>query len=258
MNTEIKDNQGALEETASRKTSQYLMPAQLTGALAGSGEYDIYPFCSVGDGKILNGPVSLGKWIAEQKTVMIDGYAGVFYDTIREDLNTLLVADGLTVNWIKTGDFFKNLRELEELVAPFLGDYESVWGTKCTLTLADIFEMDELAGHLPDEQFDINIIIGPGAALAKWDAAILYIDLPKNELQFRMRAGSVTNLGATETAEPFQMYKRFYFVDWVLLNNHKKAILDKITAFADGQWPDTINWMLKSDLSVALNQISRK
>ncbi len=81
--------------------------------------------------------------------------------------------------------------------------------------------------------------------------------MPKNELQFRMRAGSVTNLGAAEIAEPFQMYKRFYFVDWVLLNNHKKALLDKISIVADGQWPNTLNWIFKTDLANGLNTISR-
>jgi mannose-6-phosphate isomerase class I len=113
-----------------------------------------------------------------------------------------------------------------------------------------------LSGGVPDATAEINIIIGTGAALANWDAAILYIDLPKNELQFRMRAGSINNLGADGLQEPFKMYKRSYFVDWVLLNKHKKAILSKIDTIADGQWPDTINWMYASDLATGLDRIS--
>jgi hypothetical protein len=53
------------------------------------------------------------------------------------------------------------------------------------------------------------------------------------------------------------MYKRYYFVDWVLLNQHKKALLDRIAIVADGQWPMTINWMYKSDLAEGLNTMSR-
>lgn len=71
-----------------------------------------------------------------------------------------------------------------------------------------------------------------------------------------MRAGSVNNLGSDSLNEPVQMYKRTYFVDWVLLNKHKKQILDQIEVIADGQWPDDINWMLKTDLSAGLNRIS--
>ncbi|MBD1362689.1 class I mannose-6-phosphate isomerase [Mucilaginibacter sp. ZT4R22] len=257
MNTEIKnDQQIELEENDLRKTSQYLMPAKLDGSFTGLGEYDVYPFCSLGNGKIISGYKSLAAWITQQKTVVIDGYAGVFFDKVKDELDRLFAKEGLLVNWVKTADFLKDTEEVQQLVAPFLGEYESVWGTKCALELTDLFKA-ELTAQLPDESAAINIIIGPGAALANWDAAIIYIDLPKNELQFRMRAGSVTNLGAAKIAEPFQMYKRFYFVDWVLLNNHKKAILDKITVVADGQWPNTINWMFKTDLTDGLNTISR-
>jgi mannose-6-phosphate isomerase class I len=258
MNSEIKiDERIELENAALRKTSQYLMPAKLDGSFTGKGEYDVYPFCRIGDGKIFSGYASLVSWIVEQKTVVIDGYAGVFFDKIKEELDQQLEKEGLSTKWVKTETFLKDQQEIQQLVAPFLGEYESVWGTRCTLELADLFKKDELTAQQPHESAAINIIIGPGAALVNWDAPIIYIDLPKNELQFRMRAGAVTNLGASEIAEPFQMYKRFYFVDWVLLNNHKKAILDRIAIVADGQWPSTINWMLKKDLEDGLNKISR-
>jgi mannose-6-phosphate isomerase class I len=258
MNKEIKDARRIeLADSDLRKTSQYLMPSKLDGALVDKGEYDIYPFCSLGNGKIFSGYASMAHWVAEQKTVVIDGYEGVFFSKIQEELNALLVAEGLSTNWVNTLDFLKEPAEVQELVAPFLGEYESVWGTRCTLNLKDLFKAEALEAQLPDELADINIIIGPGAALANWDAAVLYIDLPKNELQFRMRAGTVLNLGAAKINKPFQMYKRFYFVDWVLLNNHKKAILNKLTAVADGQWLDTINWMFKSDLAEGLNKLSQ-
>jgi mannose-6-phosphate isomerase class I len=42
----------------------------------------------------------------------------------------------------------------------------------------------------------------------------------------------------------------------VLLNQHKKSILNKLAVIADGQWPDTINWMYKVDLDKGLHKIS--
>lgn len=243
--------------TLLRKTAQYLMPSHLTEPADQKEGYNIYPSFSLGDNKIFRGYASLTEWMIGQKTVLIEGYAGVFYDQVQQAISECLAKRGLKANWMNTSDYLKPAAHIDQLVAPFLGAEESVWGTKCTLRLADFYDMDQLTAVTADETADLNIIIGPAAALSGWDAAILYIDLPKNELQFRMRAGSVSNLGTSELKEHFKMYKRFYFVDWVLLNNHKKALLNDIAVMADGQWPEQINWMYQKDLLEGLNQISR-
>jgi mannose-6-phosphate isomerase class I len=240
-----------------RKSSQFLMPAKLGYSAVFKGEYNIYPAHALGAEKIFSGYSSLAQWIIQQKTVIIDGFVGVFWDKIQQELHDYIVNEGLTVNWIITEDHLKPVPVIEELVQPFLGTYDSVWGTKTSLHLKDFYETENLARQLPENQYDLNIVIGPAAILCGWNAPVIYIDLPKNELQFRMRAGSITNLGNDQAIEPFQMYKRFYFVDWVVLNEHKKTILDKITVIADGQWLNDINWMFKATLVEGLNKISR-
>ncbi|MDN3551489.1 class I mannose-6-phosphate isomerase [Mucilaginibacter aquaedulcis] len=252
-NSSQQETDGALF----RKTSQYLMPVKLNGTDTAQHEYNIYPVSSLGAGKIFNGFSSLADYIAGQKTVVIDGYAGVFWSRIMTALNEWFTAKGLTINWIETSAYLKPTEEVEKLVSPFLGTTDSVWGTKCTLQLHDLYMVDQLAKQIPDNSYNINIVIGPGAALSGWDAPLIYIDLPKNELQFRMRAGSITNLGAAGVEEPFNMYKRFYFVDWVLLNAYKKQNLDKIAIIADGQWPNNINWMHAADFKAGLNHLSQ-
>jgi mannose-6-phosphate isomerase class I len=215
--------------------------------------YNIYPATKLAGGKIFNGYASLAKWIIQQKTVVIDGFGGVLWDITKDALQAEIENAGLKVNFVETANYLKSTDEIEEMVQPFLGTPSSVWGIKCTLELKDLFELDKVAS--PNKNFDINILIGTGAALANWDAPIVYIDIPKNEIQFRMRAGVVTNLGTDKLIEPAQMYKRFYFVDWVLCNAHKKAILPKIAIIADGQWATDINWMQGKDLIAELNQI---
>jgi mannose-6-phosphate isomerase class I len=256
MNLKLENNYAG-HATTLRKTAQYLMPAQLSQQELTADQYNIYPLFAMGENKIFNGYHSLANWIIAQKQVIIDGYVGVFWDKVQAAINDCLTKQGLSANWIQTSDFLKSPADIESLVAPFLGAHDAVWGTKCTLDLADLYDTALLEKQVPDHTQSINIIIGPGAALVNWNAAILYIDLPKNELQFRMRAGAVGNLGADKFIEPYLMYKRFYFVDWVLLNKHKKAMLNKINVVADGQWPDTINWMHQGDLLAGLHQMSK-
>jgi len=255
LNSTDSYNQGPVDLSV-RKSTQFQMPKKLDEAIAPEGVYDIYPFCALGSNRIFNGYASLATWIIEQKTVIVDGYAGVFWNEVKAGLSRELSANGLTINWVETAGYLKKQEEIEKLVQPFLGTPDAVWGTKCTLSLSDLFLTDQLSAQNIDTESDINIVIGIGAALSNWSAPIVYIDLPKNELQFRMRAGSITNLGTAEIAEPFVMYKRFYFVDWVMLNNHKKSILNQITVVADGQWQNDINWMMKADFVDGLNKIS--
>jgi mannose-6-phosphate isomerase class I len=238
-----------------RKTTQFLMPARAEKISQTGNEYNIYPVHHLGNNKIFNGYDSLAQWVIEQKTVVIDGYAGIFWDKVKQAIDRRLTAAGYSTNWISTTTCYKTEQEIDMLIYPFLGTEDSVWGTKCTLTLKDLFQTEKLEGLNPAPQKDINIIIGPGAALTRWKTPVIYFDLPKNELQFRMRAGSVTNLGVKKADSPFSMYKRFYFADWVLLNQHKKEILDRITIVADSQWPDGLNWMFMADLKAGLDKI---
>jgi len=255
MDSNLKEE---LQKTRSelRKTAQYLMPARLPDQGGRKDGYNIYPIFSLESDQIFNGYKSLTKWIIGQKNVIIEGYAGVFWDRLQAAISKCLAEEGLTANWINTSDYLKTTDEIDQLVKPFLGSEDAVWGTKCTLMLSDLFQQEKLAALVPDKNAAINIIIGPAAAFANWDAAMIYIDLPKNELQFRMRAGSINNIGAGDLSEHYKMYKRFYFVDWVLLNKHKKSILSRITVMADGQWPEDINWMHKAHLAAALNKMS--
>jgi mannose-6-phosphate isomerase class I len=80
--------------------------------------------------------------------------------------------------------------------------------------------------------------------------------VPKNEIQFRSRAESVSNLGKSTPGHPKQMYKRYYFVDWVVLNRHKAELLPAIDLLIDAQRPDTIVFMTGENMRDALTDMS--
>ena len=260
MNSSKPNNQTIDREPAiapSRKSSQALMPIKINKNEMAEGVYNIYPACSLGKNKIFNGYGSFAQWIVKHKTVLIDGYSGVLWNEIESAIHQLIINEGLTVNWIRTAAYLKSVDTIDSMVQPFLGESGSVWGTKCALGIHDFYETERLVSVLPDEAYVVNIVLGCGAALVNWDVPVIYIDLPKNELQYRMRAGAITNLGNDQPCEPSSMYKRFYFVDWIVLNQHKKQILNRITVVADGQWVDDINWMMKTHFVEGLSKISQ-
>ncbi|MFC4211086.1 class I mannose-6-phosphate isomerase [Pedobacter lithocola] len=242
-------------EEPMRKTEQEIMPARISNIHKPAG-YDIYPYHPLGDNKVFSGYSSLCDYIAEQKNVVIDGYVGVYWAQLINALREELTARDLHINIIDSASFFKSEKQLDELIMPFLGSEDSVWGKKTTLTLADYFDASAFAEIEENPSADVNIIIGCGASLSNWNASLIYVDLPKNELQHRMSAGSISNLGKNQPEGQMEMYKRFYFADWVVLNKHKKALLNKIDVFLDAQWDEDINWAYGNDIRGGLGKIS--
>jgi mannose-6-phosphate isomerase class I len=219
--------------------------------------YDIYPSFRIGDGQIHEGYDTLAAIISKYKTVIIDGYNGIYYDHLRGLIDSELRKSGVRVCWIYTLLFLKTEKEIEELTSPFTGGHDPLFGTRADLSLEDFFKLPALRATTPCPEYDINIIYGPGACLAGWNGLLVYIDLPKNELQYRARSGKITNLGFSCPDGYKAMYKRSYFVDWPLLNHHKQAILTKIDVFVDGQRPDEPVWIEGSVLRSGLSEMSR-
>lgn len=242
--------------TKFRKTLQPLMPQQIS-IEQNTSEYSVYPFHSLGANKIAHGYSSLAQWILKHDKVVIDGYSGVLWNDVYTCLDEIFQNSNAKVRWIFTSDFLKPIHQIDELVKPFLGTEDSVWGTRCLHELSDFFDVNSLKAVRKDDDADCTIVLGEGAALCSLNAPIIYLDVPKNEIQFRMRAGSVNNLGAIELDAPATMYKRFYFVDWVIHNAHKKNILDKISILGDVQWKDSISWSFSKDIREALSNISK-
>jgi mannose-6-phosphate isomerase class I len=238
-----------------RKSSQFIMPAKKQAE--STGKYGLYPTHVVGKRKIFKGFESLATEILSQKTVIIDGYIGVFFENFSSQLQQYFEEDGLKVNWMDVSTALKNEIEIDKMIAPFIGGDDPVFGSRTTLELIDFFQPEKIKSFKPDENADFNIIYGIGASLTNIEGTLIYIDLPKNEIQFRARAGSITNLGASKPDEIKPMYKRFYFVDWVVLNKHKQQLLPIIEFVVDEQRPDEITWIKGNDLRTGLKKISQ-
>jgi hypothetical protein len=125
------------------------------------------------------------------------------------------------------------IRAIDEMIAPYLGGDDPIFGTlfqgSGLPAFFDATKMNSIrqavdAGSpsepsvLPSfingatvlfiHDCQTTIIYGCGAALAAPKGSfIVYVDLPKNEIQYRSRAGSITNIGASKAADPKTMYK---------------------------------------------------
>lgn len=255
----ISNRNGEVSEqrqTRFRKSLQAVMPFHVADKKASIQGYDIYPSHSLESGMIYNGYASLAKWMAGYPCVVVDGFSGVLWDDVQACLQEAFDKLGLRIRWVQVSQFLRTAGEIEQMIAPFLGERDSVWGTKASMGLHDFFKLKEIAALKAEKGYDCNIIIGTGASLAEMDAPVVYLDVPKNEIQYRMRAGSITNLGMPEADEPAHMYKQCYFIDWVVLNEYKTSIGNKISIQGDVQWESNINWMFSTDLNRALQQLS--
>ncbi|TQO38433.1 mannose-6-phosphate isomerase class I [Arenibacter algicola] len=237
-----------------RNTSQLLIPIEKETQSLES--YDIYPAFPLKDGIIEAGYESLAKVISKEKVVILDGYIGVDWDEVSSTLKNLIESMGFKIKMVNVNNFLKEESEIQKMVLPFLRDSDSIFGYRTTLTLCDYFDQSKIDGIKISQDYDITIIYGTGASQTKIKGHLVYFDLPKNELQFRMRSSSISNLGITIWNTPKQMYKQFYFVDWIVLNREKKRLLPKMDIIVDQQRPGNPTWTTGSAVRGSLSQMS--
>jgi hypothetical protein len=150
-----------------RKTSQHLLPDLKPKAVA--GRYDIYLSFKLDDNQIFAGFESLAEVVSNFKTVILDGYVGAYYDQFREKLDECLKTAGKRTSWKNTSDFLKHPDIIDEMVSPFTGGDDPVFGKRTSLKLEDFFNLYLLKETKSDTEADLNLLIGPGASLAGWD-----------------------------------------------------------------------------------------
>ncbi|MDP9076161.1 MAG: class I mannose-6-phosphate isomerase [Bacteroidota bacterium] len=236
-----------------RNTEQQHLP--LVNESGKKNGYDIYPSFKIA-GPVFQGFDSLAeRIIAYEQNIVIDGYGGVLWEVFTDQLNNHFVQKGINVNWIDINKALMPAGHIREMIAPFMGGTDPLFGSLYTGQLKDFFDPTILGSLAPCDGV-LNILYGTGAALAGWKGAVIYLDVPKNEIQFRSRAGKVCNIGEVCPEDPKIQYKRFYFIDWQVLNKHKQQLLPEIDVIVDEQRITKISWTTGQNLRDALNKMS--
>jgi len=237
-----------------RKTEQLLPPLLKPDSKV--GKYDIYPAFKIEPGKIKCGFHDLANEIKNSKNIIIDGYGGVFWEYFIKELGVEFYKQDIPFRFFDISSAMKSEFEIAKITELAIGEKDSIFGKRYSGKLEDFFEPEKLALIKPDESKGINIVYGIGASLAGWDGLLIYVDVPKNEIQFRSRAGTITNLGFETPLPPKEMYKRFYFIDWIVLNKHKEKLVQNIDILVDEQRRENVVFMAGNDFRESLARMS--
>jgi mannose-6-phosphate isomerase class I len=119
--------------------------------------------------------------------------------------------------------------QIDDLVQPFLGGGDPVFGFLCGLTLPQFFSEEDIArlrSRVAALTQGIAIIVGCGASLVAEADILVYADLSRWEGQLRYRRNEAANLGVQNQALAASLqYKRAFFVDWRVCDRWKRSLI---------------------------------
>ncbi|HHU95757.1 MAG: class I mannose-6-phosphate isomerase [Bacteroidota bacterium] len=205
--------------------------------LSRKNNYDKSPSITLTEGFIREGWQKVSSFIKEKakntQTLTIDCYTGIYYDFLKSKFqeidNTL---------FIDTLELLKSKDEVDALTRSFLTK-DILFGFYTNLSVSDYFDEEKLrsARESIEQTPGTVIVFGYGAEYVTKGDITIYADMPRWEIQQRMRRKEVNGLGVNNKDEAFSLqYKRGLFNDWKVLDKHKKSIYDTVDF-----WLDTVN-----------------
>src|SRR5438552_4959350 len=132
---------------------------------------------------------------AGRTIVVMECYTGVDEQQV---MSELILALQPTAS-IHASDAMLSPREIDQLIAPFLGGDDPVFGFLCGLKLPQFFDqsaLNQLRARVQGISSGIVLIVGCGASLIAEPDMLIYADLARWEAQNRFRRSQASNLGA--------------------------------------------------------------
>ena len=164
--------------------------------------------------------------------LVIDCYPGV---RMTELENVLLqqLRPTLTINVEQAR---RDERAIHEMLARNLTD-DRVFGVLSCHQLVEFFDptrLETLQAQVSQCSEGLIVIYGPGAALVHPGDVLVYADLPRWEIQQRMRSGEMGNWGVENQHEDIlRRYKRAFFIEWRVFDRHKTPLLKRADFLLD-------------------------
>ncbi|TLU65985.1 mannose-6-phosphate isomerase [Enterobacter sp. MF024] len=164
--------------------------------------------------------------------LVIDCYPGVRMTELEDNVLPRL-RPALTIN---AGQARQGEQAIHEMIARNLTD-DRVFGVLSCHQLVEFFDaarLEALQTQVSQCSAGLIVIYGPGAALIHPGDVLVYADLPRWEIQQRMRSGEMGNWGAENQHEDMlRRYKRAFFVEWRVFDRHKTPLLRRADFLLD-------------------------
>jgi mannose-6-phosphate isomerase class I len=183
------------------------------------------------------------------RVIAVDGAATVSWDQAAAELRAGFAGLGVDVEIFDMRRYALPWAEVERLsTEPALAN-DPAFARIPDLGVADLF------GVLPTTNAvgPLTLVVGPGAALVSHDV-LWWLDLPKAESLARVQRGEASNLG--QTPGEIGSEKRLLFVDWPVLDRHKRAHAHRLDRLVDLTDPAEPRSLIGDALRATLSWLS--
>lgn len=191
--------------------------------------------------------------------ISIDGFVGLPWAPFITQLRTAFDQLGIQAHWLSTDICFLPEEQLDQVLESSLTS-DPVFGRLYHGTLTELWDasaVQQLRTSL-EELTGIRIIYGYGASLLVPQGIHIYVDVPKDRGQALASQGVVSNVGSHKHLSFGQTYKRFYFVDWPMLNRIKRQELSRLDLYVDGTFCDEPRTVSGDDFRSALHALAQQ
>ena len=168
----------------------------------------------------------------KKKIVMVlDYYHGVDEKEVYENL----VSKTGAVKLINIADYKLSEEYLSDELKREITE-DRVFGVLSVRTIEEFFDMkkiEELKKEINEISEGLVVVYGIGAGLIEGDI-LVYADMARWEIQQRFRRKELDNWGAGNFDEDvLKKYKRAFFIEWRVLDRHKKGLFQKLDYLLD-------------------------
>ncbi len=208
-------------------------------------KYDKYPATSIEKGTLVKGWKNILQQITPEtgnNIIVIECYTGIYYEQLLSHFKNIP-----HVFFMDTAQLFRSENEILRITENFMKE-DILFGYLSNLSIADYFDKEKILAvnqEIKSIQKNGNIVLfGYGSSCITKPDMLVYADMPRWEIQQRMRRNEVAGLGVDNKNEAFSLqYKRGYFNDWRVLDKHKKTLYKQVDYWLDstGEVPKLID-----------------
>jgi mannose-6-phosphate isomerase class I len=189
-----------------------------------------------------------------KKIIVFDCYQGIYF----EELLQILIKNLEPVRVITSNDYFLSESDINTITFPDVTN-DRIFGYLTRLNIIDFIDPEKLENckrQINTCTKGIILVFGFGSALVvEKPSLLIYADMPRWEIELRMRANEVCNLGINNKYDSLEAkYKRGFFVDWRVCDRHKKKLMHKWDYVLDSTRRDVPKMISALTFKTALNK----